>query len=98
MPANFMPANTLNLPCYKVIGIQENEHDYHIDVETIDPPTSCPHWPPTQDLNDVEQRPVFLQQTNVMVEESALSNPHRLCCSVLTEQHRFSLNATSRGW
>lgn len=26
------------------------------------------------DLNDVEQRPVFLQQTNVMVEESALSN------------------------
>ena len=69
-----MPANTLNLPCYKVIGIQENEHDYHIDVETIDPPTSCPHWPPTQDLNDVEQRPVFLQQTNVMVEESALSN------------------------
>ena len=38
-----MPANILNLPCYKVLGITENEHDYHIDVEAIDPPTSCPH-------------------------------------------------------
>jgi transposase len=37
------PANILNLPCYKVLGITENEHDYHIDVEAIDPPTSCPH-------------------------------------------------------
>lgn len=38
-----MPANILNLPCYKVVGIQENEHDYHIDVETLHVPTSCPH-------------------------------------------------------
>ncbi len=38
-----MPANILNLPCYKVLGIQENEHDYHIDVETLEAPTSCPH-------------------------------------------------------
>jgi hypothetical protein len=37
-----MPANILNLPCYKVLGIQENEHDYHIDVETLEAPTSCP--------------------------------------------------------
>ena len=29
-----MPANILNLPCYKVRGIQENEHDYHVEVET----------------------------------------------------------------
>lgn len=38
-----MPANILNLPCYKVLGIQENEHDYHIDVEAINQPTSCLH-------------------------------------------------------
>ena len=38
-----MPANILNLPCYKVLGIQENEHDYHIDVEAVEPPTLCPH-------------------------------------------------------
>ena len=38
-----MPANILNLPCYKVLSIQENEHDYHIDVETLHAPTSCPH-------------------------------------------------------
>ncbi len=38
-----MPANILNLPCYKVLGIQENEHDYHIDVETLHAPTFCPH-------------------------------------------------------
>lgn len=38
-----MPANILNLPCYKVLGIQENEHNYHIDVETLHAPTSCPH-------------------------------------------------------
>jgi transposase len=38
-----MPANILNLPCYKVLGITENEHDYQIDVEAVEPPTSCPH-------------------------------------------------------
>jgi len=36
-----MPANILNLPWYKVLGITENEHDYHI--EAVEPPTSCPH-------------------------------------------------------
>lgn len=38
-----MPTNILNLPCYKVLGIQENEHDYHVSVETVTPPTTCPH-------------------------------------------------------
>jgi transposase len=38
-----MPANILNLPCCKVLGVQENEHGYHIDVETLESPTSCPH-------------------------------------------------------
>ncbi len=38
-----MPAAILNLPCYKVLGITDNEHDYHIDVEAMEPPTSCPH-------------------------------------------------------
>ena len=38
-----MPANILNLSCCKVLGIQQNEHDYHIDVEAAEPPTSCPH-------------------------------------------------------
>ena len=38
-----MPANILNLPCYKVLGIQENEHDYHVEVETVETPTACPH-------------------------------------------------------
>ena len=38
-----MPANILNLPCYKVLGIQENEHDYHVDIEATEPPKSCPH-------------------------------------------------------
>jgi len=38
-----MPANILNLPCYKVLGIQESERDYHIDVAAAESPTSCPH-------------------------------------------------------
>ncbi|MCL2022601.1 MAG: ISL3 family transposase [Betaproteobacteria bacterium] len=38
-----MPANILNLSCYKVLGIRENEHDYHIDIEAVETPTSCPH-------------------------------------------------------
>lgn len=38
-----MPANMRNLPCHKVLGIQENKHDYHIDVETLHAPTCCPH-------------------------------------------------------
>jgi transposase len=43
MEPSVMPANGLNLPCYRVLGTQESEHDYHIDVETLEPPTSCPH-------------------------------------------------------
>ncbi|MCL2876854.1 MAG: ISL3 family transposase [Betaproteobacteria bacterium] len=38
-----MPANILNLSAYDVLGFEENEHDYHIDVETVKMPTSCPH-------------------------------------------------------
>jgi transposase len=38
-----MPANILNLPAYAVIGITENEHDYHIDAATKESPKSCPH-------------------------------------------------------
>ena len=40
---NDMPANILNLDAYNITGIQENEHDYHIDAETKQPPTCCPH-------------------------------------------------------
>ena len=40
---NDMPANILNLAAYNITGIQENEHDYHIDAETKQPPTCCPH-------------------------------------------------------
>jgi transposase len=36
-----MPANLLNLPSYVVLSLVEN-HDYHIDVETKQPPTACP--------------------------------------------------------
>jgi transposase len=38
-----MPANILNLPCYKVLGIKENEHDYHIHVEAAESHKSCTH-------------------------------------------------------
>ena len=37
---NDMPANILNLAAYNITGIQENEHDYHIDAETKQPPTT----------------------------------------------------------
>lgn len=40
---NDMPANILNLAAYNITGIQENEHDYHIDAETKQPPACCPH-------------------------------------------------------
>ncbi len=36
-----MPTNILNLPLYVVTGINETEHDYHINVETKSPPKSC---------------------------------------------------------
>lgn len=33
-----MPANILTLPAYKVLGVETNDHDYHISAETIAPP------------------------------------------------------------
>ncbi len=38
-----MPANLLNLSAYRVLHVETNDHDYHIDAETIAPPTACPH-------------------------------------------------------
>jgi Micrococcal nuclease (thermonuclease) homologs len=38
-----MPANFLNLPSYRVLQVETNDHDYHIDAETIAPPITCPH-------------------------------------------------------
>ncbi|MCL2589388.1 MAG: ISL3 family transposase [Betaproteobacteria bacterium] len=38
-----MPANILNLSAYDVLRFEENEHDYHIGVEAVEAPTSCPH-------------------------------------------------------
>lgn len=36
-----MPANILNLPDYKVVRVEENDHDYHITAEVSNPPTVC---------------------------------------------------------
>jgi transposase len=36
-----VPANILNLSAYTVTKIEETEHDYHINVETKDPPKTC---------------------------------------------------------
>ncbi|NDP41067.1 MAG: ISL3 family transposase [Rhodoferax sp.] len=36
-----MPANILNLPDYKVVRVDENDHDYHISAEASNPPTIC---------------------------------------------------------
>jgi len=33
--------NVLNLPRYTVLSVKEEPHDYHIDVETVDPPGQC---------------------------------------------------------
>jgi transposase len=38
-----MPANILNLPAYKVLGVETNDHDYHITAEAVAPSKSCPH-------------------------------------------------------
>lgn len=38
-----MPANILNLPAYTVTGLQENDHDYHVDVVANISAGSCPH-------------------------------------------------------
>lgn len=33
----------LNLNSYQVLGVEENEHDYHIQAKTVLNPTNCPH-------------------------------------------------------
>ena len=35
--------NILNLPRFNVLNLQENEHDYCIEVEVDSPPQFCPH-------------------------------------------------------
>lgn len=37
-----MPANILNLPDYKVVQVEETDHDYHITAEVSNPPGACP--------------------------------------------------------
>ncbi len=37
-----MPTNLLNLPQYRVLRVEETEHDYHIRTEVAQPPTRCP--------------------------------------------------------
>lgn len=36
-----MPTNILNLPDYKVVRVEENDHDYHITAEVSNPPAIC---------------------------------------------------------
>jgi transposase len=36
-----MPANILNLADYKVVRVEENDHDYHITAEVSNPPKAC---------------------------------------------------------
>jgi transposase len=36
-----MPANILNLPDYKVVRVEETDHDYHITAEVSNPPKTC---------------------------------------------------------
>ena len=36
-----MPANILNLPDYKVVRVEETDHDYHITAEASNPPKAC---------------------------------------------------------
>ncbi len=38
-----MPANILNLPQYRVIRVEEADHDYHVTAEPVDVASSCPH-------------------------------------------------------
>jgi transposase len=38
-----MPANILNLPAYTVLGVEHDDHSYHVNVEVTQPPTHCPH-------------------------------------------------------
>jgi transposase len=36
-----MPANILNLPDYKVVRVEETDHDYHVYAEVSNPPGVC---------------------------------------------------------
>ena len=36
-----MPANILNLRDYKVVRVEESDHDYHITAEVSNPPKTC---------------------------------------------------------
>lgn len=36
-----MSANILNLPDFKVVRVDENDHDYHVTAEVSNPPSSC---------------------------------------------------------
>jgi transposase len=38
-----MPTNILNLPQYRVLRVEETDHDYHITAETIGVTSACPH-------------------------------------------------------
>lgn len=38
-----MPTNILNLPAYRVLHVDTNEHDYHITAEVVEPPRRCLH-------------------------------------------------------
>lgn len=38
-----MPANILNLPAYRVLRVETNDHDYHISAEAVESPKGCPH-------------------------------------------------------
>lgn len=38
-----MPANILNLPSYRVIKVDETEHDYHVRAEPAQPQAICRH-------------------------------------------------------
>lgn len=38
-----MPANILNLPQYRVLRVEETDHDYHVAAEPVDVSSSCLH-------------------------------------------------------
>lgn len=38
-----MPANILNLPQYRVLRVEETDHDYHVTAEPVDVASICQH-------------------------------------------------------
>lgn len=38
-----MPTNILNLPQYRVLRVEESDHDYHVTAEPVDVTSRCPH-------------------------------------------------------